>query len=287
MEPIKTHNIAEQNSSYRRGVVLGLTMAEVGILIIFTLLLLLGMNLVIDEKQRKSMEGKQLVNQDSLSTLIRSDSIFQEIKKTLEISDNPTVNEIQMLIRAIKEASSRPEGQSALKEMREALKELSKTKDEILKSGVDEEFLNRIEQQNFRIANQENLLKNYESKLAQLGQGQGERPCWVKPDGTIEYLYDVVLTSEGIKMREYKSENRARERALLPMPVVDSSEILTPGEFLRRTRPLFDYSSAENCRFFVVVYDATGPTEKELYKMLLRTVEGHFYKRIDRGPAPF
>ena len=33
-------HIAEQNAAYRRGVVLGLTMAQVGILIIFVLLLL-------------------------------------------------------------------------------------------------------------------------------------------------------------------------------------------------------------------------------------------------------
>ena len=33
------------------------------------------------------------------------------------------------------------------------------------------------------------------------GHGKGERPCWVQLDGTIDYLYDVVLTSRGIKMR--------------------------------------------------------------------------------------
>lgn len=73
----------------------------------------------------------------------------------------------------------------------------------------------------------------------------------------------------------------------VPMPVVDPIEVLSPAEFLRRTEPLYNHSLAANCRFFVVVYDSTGSMEKELYKHLLRTVEGHFYKRLDRGPAPF
>jgi hypothetical protein len=71
------------------------------------------------------------------------------------------------------------------------------------------------------------------------------------------------------------------------MPRIDPSEILIPPEFLRRTRPLFNHSLAANCRFFVVIYDGTGPTEKELFKQLLLTVEGHFYKRLDRGIPPF
>ncbi len=37
----------------------------------------------------------------------------------------------------------------------------------------------------------------------------------------------------------------------------------------------------------ILVSVDTGPTEKELYKELLRTVENHFYKRLDLGRAPF
>jgi hypothetical protein len=148
-------------------------------------------------------------------------------------------------------------------------------------------LVQRAEEQSYRIANQEGQLQHYESRLREAGLGKGERPCWVKPDGTIEYLYDVVLASNGIRMRERREGKRERERALLPMPTVDPSEVLSPSEFLRRTEPLYDSSLAANCRFFVVIYDATGPAEKDLYKSLLQTVEGHFYKRLDRGPAPF
>ena len=100
-------------------------------------------------------------------------------------------------------------------------------------------------------------------------------------------MFDVVLGSDGMRMREIVIPERAKERATLPMPQTDPTEVLTEGDFLRRTAPLYDSSLAANCRFFVTVFDSTAPTEKDLYKNLLRTVEGHFYKRLSRERAPF
>jgi hypothetical protein len=164
---------------------------------------------------------------------------------------------------------------------------MKKIRDEIQEKGGSEELARKAEEQSYRIANQEGQLQLYEEKLKDAGLGKGERPCWVRPDGTIEYLYDVVLTSEGIRMREYTYPQREREREILPMPAVDPNEVLSPEEFLRRTQSLYEKSQEENCRYFVVIYDATGPVEKDLYKKLLQAVEGHFYKRLSSGPAPF
>jgi hypothetical protein len=69
--------------------------------------------------------------------------------------------------------------------------------------------------------------------------------------------------------------------------VTDPGEVLSERLFLDRTQPLFESSLAENCRFFVTVFDATGPAEKNRYKSLLRTVEGHFYKRLSLERSPF
>ena len=85
---------------------------------------------------------------------------------------------------------------------------------------------------------------------------------------------------------ENVSPERDKERAALPIPATDPSEVLTPGEFLKRTDLLYNNSLAANCRFFVTVFDSTGPTEKDRYKSLLRTVEGHFYKRLSLDRAP-
>ena len=284
MENPNSHHIPEQNTAYRRGMVLGLTMAEVGILIIFVLLLLIGFK-VQDEV---AMEGKEAVKVERLRALEEADSLLTKLRSQLQIPNNASVDEIRTLIRALQEVTATPEGQTTLQETRAVLEQISRIRDQIEKEGGSEALAKQVEQQSYRIANQEGQLQYYSSRLKEAGLGKGERPCWVKPDGTIEYLYDVVLASNGIRMREYnKYDHREPERSLLPMPAVDPNEVLRPAEFRRRTQPLYNRSLAANCRFFVVIYDATGPTEKELYKQLLGTVEEHFYKRLNRGQAPF
>lgn len=259
-------------------------MAEVGILIIFVLLLLIGFE---EWQQAGAMKGREAVKVERLRTLEEAASQLTQLRDSLQIQNNASAEEIRKLIRAVQEVTATPEGQTALQEFRAALEQMGRIRDEVTKEGGSEALVKQVEQQSYRIANQEGQLQRYESRLKEAGLGKDERPCWVRPDGTIEYLYDVVLASNGIRMREYQHDDREHERSLLPMPTVDQIEVLSPAEFLQRTQPLYESSLAANCRFFVVVYDATGPTEKYLYKQLLRTVEGHFYKRLNHGPAPF
>lgn len=293
MRDTTSHRIDEQDSSYRRGLVLGLTMAEVGILIIFILLLMLALGEWSREQENRARREKVLVAKTTLQSLRNSDEVAQEVAKAVGLGPNAAPDEILPLVRALQAIATTADGQSTLVRARDELAKLEDARQRLERAAGAAESTNgesiakQLEQQSYELANKEGQLKRYEKQLSEAGFGKGERPCWVQPDGTIEYLYDVVLSSDGIKMREYQYPNRAPERSLLPMPEVNPAELLTPAEFLRRTEPLFTRSVADNCRFFVVVYDDTGPTEKELYKHLLETVEGHFYKRLDDGSAPF
>jgi hypothetical protein len=166
---------------------------------------------------------------------------------------------------------------------------MERLKRDLQAAGQPADLVAQVADHKFTIANQEGLLQAYERKLRDAGVGgTGERPCWVHPDtGAIEYLFDVVLASDGIRMRENAFPHRSEERNTLPLPVTNPEETLSPAEFSRRTFPLYESSLAKNCRYFVTVYDATGATEKDLYKSQLRTVEGHFYKRLAFDAAPF
>jgi hypothetical protein len=278
--------VAEQNAAYRRGIVMGLTMAEAGILIIFVLLLLIGFNEWVRTAEHEAMSGKVVVGTARLSQLEAAERGWREAVKSAGLPETATDEEIRLLMKALQEAAGTPAGESALREAREALNQIRQIRDQIEKDHQTD-LGKEVERQAFRIANQEGQLKHLQNKLEKAGFGKGERPCWVKPDGTIEFLFDVVLASDGIRMRENLFPSRGRERAALPMPVTDASEVLTESEFVRRTQPLYDSSLAANCRFFVTIFDATGPAEKDLYKSLLRTVEGHFYKRLSNERAPF
>jgi hypothetical protein len=280
MKSNKNPGLGQEYTAYRRGLVLGLTMAEVGILIIFVLLLLVVYNQSLSEETARAMDGAEPVSAERLRDLKDAESLRDTVRETLKMPATASVDEISRLVRALQE---RPEPE----ESRAALDQFQRAVEKAKKDGTPETLVKELEKQSFQIANQDGQLKRYESQLKDAGLGKGERPCWVKPDGTVEFLYDVVLTNRGIRMREYSYPQRSRERALLPLPKVNPSEALSEEEFLRRTAPVYKSSLATNCRFFVVIYDATGPAQKELYKQQLSAVEGHFYKRLARGPSPF
>lgn len=295
MSDMDPGRIGEQHDTYRRGLVLGLTMAEVGILIIFVLLLLIAFNEHRQRQLRQTMRDATPVKLVDLKELQESKELLEQLRAELGVSEQLPPEDFRKLVRAIQPVLSTGAGPAALAELQaeiERQKAVTAGLQEALsksQAGKSDEIIRKIEAQSHELANKEGQLKRYEQQLERSGQGKGVRPCWVEPDGTIDYLYDVVLTGAGIRMREYQYPSKAAERALLPMPATDPSEALSEQEFLRRTRPLYASSEAANCRFFVWIYDGTGPQDKELYKRLRRTVEGHFYinpTRQDRT-APF
>jgi hypothetical protein len=115
------------------------------------------------------------------------------------------------------------------------------------------------------------------------GKGTQFPPCWAdEVTGKPEYIFDVSITSAGIVIRDNAIPHRAAEEAQLPIKGIDFGRTLSAASFTAETRPLLDWSSRQDpvCRFFVRLYDLTGPAEKTTFKNGLRTVEGHFYKLL-------
>jgi len=210
--------IGNQNEAYRKGLVLGLTMAEVGILIIFVLLLLLVFGELRREALYKKFQGKEPVATVELTRLKAAEDALHQIAKGMGVPIEDSSEDFARLVRVLREAMQAPNAKSALVEAKKALEDIKRARGEIRKlvetaqKGGGAAVAKRVEQQSFRLANQEGQIKVLENKLVAAGQGKGERPCWVKPDGTIDFLYDVVLTSSGIKIREHVYAYRQRER---------------------------------------------------------------------------
>ena len=61
---------------------------------------------------------------------------------------------------------------------------------------------------------------------------------------------------------------------------------LTSQQFLDQTKPVYDWSVDEECRFFVRAFDMTAADQKELYKDRMRTLESHFYKNANPTGLP-
>jgi hypothetical protein len=275
--------IGEQHTAYRRGLVLGLTMAEVGILVIFVLLLLLALGAFERERYAKVMA----LPPERLETLEAAEAALQSLEEAIGVQPADTPEEIQELVRAVRESAESPEGQAALKAMRRALEEIKRAEAEIRRTaerleGEAGSMAATVAQQSRDLAIKEGQLQYAEQRLRALGSGgAGARPCWVEPDGSIVFLYDVILTSAGIRMKLRDNVLESPRLADLPVGVINPAVALSEDEFRSRTRALYDYGRGDEnqCRFHVYVWDGTQAAEKERYKDLLRTVEGHFYKQ--------
>ena len=119
----------------------------------------------------------------------------------------------------------------------------------------------------------------------QRGSGQGtEHPtCWATSTGKQEYIFDITLTDAGIVVADNALPNRVSAQKNLPLQQMIFDQELSHEVFLRTALPLYEWSKKEDCRFFVRVYDQTGPHEKSLYKNRLQAVESRFYKWEDRS----
>lgn len=279
--------IGEQHTAYRRGLVLGLTMAEVGILVIFVLLLLLA--LAAFDRQRYAETAA--VPPERLEQLEAAEAGLEAIRQAVGVRQADTPAEIQELVRAVQESAESPQGQASLRAVRSALEEIRRTEQEIRRVAekIDDgearsgAMAATVAQQSRELAIKEGQLQYAEQRLRALGQGggAGARPCWADPDGSVVFLYDVILTSAGIRMKLRDDVRHSPRLADLAVPAIDPSVVLGADEFRSKTRALYEYGRrAENqCVFHVYVWDGTQPAEKERYKDLLRTVEGHFYKQ--------
>jgi hypothetical protein len=286
--------IGEQNAAYRKGLVLGLTMAEVGILIIFVLLLLIAFDYLRRDEIVQRYANKTAVEPERLHELEQAAASLQEVRDAVGVAPSAPPDDFVRLVRTLHAAARGAAGETALAEAEQLHEEMRRAVERVeraarqLEAGNGADVVQQLESLSYRVENQEGLLARYENQLESLGQGSGARPCWLQPNGDIDFLYDVVLRSGGISMRERSFPHRAAERARLPMPLVAAAETLTAAQFRERTAPLYEHARREGCVFFVVVYDATAPHEKAVFIDLLRTVEGHFYKSFPaNAAAPF
>jgi len=328
LDPSNRAQISGQNSSYRRGLVLGLTMAEIAILIIFILLLTLAALLEIEREKRLGAEQQALLAERRVTDLteqlavIKSisggeeiDKIVRELIAAREILKKTSgllsqLTEARELINeyeeAAKEAGIPPTPEDvlsalvdarelvaqyeeaakeagvpptpgdvlrALVDARETLEALSEFGDmtgkEIVQEGIE------LRTENARLGGQ---LANAQKKLVSLGKGSEMPSCWAKADGTVEYIYEIAINTNGMIVRKTNLPHREAYRSLLPNTKLVEKQNVSSSEFRSMTRPIYQWSKVKKCRFYVKVYDLTGIAEKDIYKQRLKTVEGYFYR---------
>ena len=305
------HTNSRQDRSYRRGLVLGFTMAEIMILILFAILMALAATIFSKEERIKALtqvssnveESARLVQEirRAFPNAQTIDEQFKEIRMAIQNS-----KELEVVKRELEKLRAEIENYKELKGLLEKAKgSFEVTPEEIAKDAIlGKEIREFAKNQNPPIdpndvksalsalnnstdlASQKRSLekevKTLKGQVINLterfgGRGTEYPPCWVSPDGKLEYIFDVALNSNGFIVRDRKLPHRQEEQALLPIQQIKFDTLVSSPTFSRQTDALLNWSKAHNCRFFVRIFDQTGRQEKDIYKRQERILQQSFY----------
>jgi predicted transcriptional regulator len=310
--------VLDQNRAYRKGIILGFTMAEISVLIIFCLLLATSFLIqkkkdIISKLTHENNELNQVkVKLDELkknsTSQMEFDDLFQELTRSkaqaekinkLQADLDKRLTEVKELAviknklqtntsnKSIKEIISElvSDAQYA-KEIQDSLKNTS-LKDHSAKeiaqiinsSGKFAEVVTEKMNALVEVERLKGQLANAQIKLKRLGKGTEMPPCWAdSTTGKLEYIFKIDLTPNGFIIHNEQVQNRINDQKLLPINMIQFDRNLSQQNFLSQTLPLNQWSRQNNCRFFVKVKDETPADQKNTYKAMLRTLESHFYK---------
>lgn len=281
--------ILNQDKSYRRGLVLGLTMAEIMVLILFALLLILSSTYGVLKKEIQGQQELIRAKESRIAELVALDKILGDILR--QNPDGVTVADIVQEIKRqqgnITLLNAEIERLKALATNSEAIetiiREISRHKGENANSQSIAEELTKAAD----LLKENETLKGQNAQLSRQikvsGRGNEFPSCWVTRDGKVESIYELVMGENGITINDRPLPHRAIDKAQLPISSVPYNVELSSFEFQLHLRPLYEWSIAHNCRFYVIL--ASSELSAPIH--LVNVANGFFYpdSRIQYRPA--
>jgi len=292
--------------AHRRGLMLGLTLSEILMLVLF--ILLLTYTVILTDKNKEIVENKEFANEleqqvadlqtqlnvglssmlealglpgfpidDENELAVRLRSATEEISKT-----NATNEKLSRLVSSPEEAEELAEALDAV--------EFSPSVSEIVEEWIEEnanfeetqskegpEVPESLEEALVAIDRLESQIEFHERRMLELGNGLTYPPCWSR-NGKAVYIYNVDLLDDAVKVSAGDSRIGQDLSALKengPEPRLEKP--IRFSTFLDRTSGLMNWSVGAKCRFYVRIYDKTSETNKDGYLRARQTVEQHFY----------
>ncbi len=291
---------------YRRGLVLGLTLAETLLLVLFILLLVYAALGQQRDKTMKEQEAQiaslnlridsgvdRLARELTLSGIASNpDELSRKLNRlTDEMARNaqlqkdlttyqrlvPTASEAKQLADAF-EVQQSPETPLQILD-----RHLSRTTTVPPVANTDApktlaEALAALD----RMAGQ---LDYYERQQLTAGNGLSYPPCWQR-DGRIVYTYDALLLDDGLRLSvtdDRTGLDVAGLRANGAEPPL--GQTITRQTFLAQTKGLHAWSVSQGCRFYARIIDGTSAGNKSGYIQARRAVEDRFYPLVAAAAA--
>lgn len=241
-------------SSYRKGLLLGLTMAEIAFLLIFILLLLITSTL-FDRQARATKDGKPPPLIELLNT---------ELGRTGPVPlSKPIDSVIHILEEGVGGRCLSKDEQDALKRLlirhRNELAEFARMNESVaLALPKDAKRELKIDELSSEKLSSQDVSKIYEQTLGALTKCHALPPCWLAKDGTYEYLFEITMSDQGLSIHDVLYPHRTGDKKQLPLQRIKYGTTYSVSNFLKDAAPLLEYAANQKqCRHAVHLKDDT------------------------------
>lgn len=281
--------VSSQSEQYRRGQVLGFTMAEIMLVLLFLLLILLGDQ--ISDLQVELDESIQPGTPEAKAVILVKEALGALETAGLTSPEEDIVSLTEKLTLAAPETIQQLPSDELIKRLESERDQLTKENAELEKQT--EELMSQVgqspeAQEKFLQAKDLQQMAElgglkHESAMMCLegcGGGDGPEACWGESIQNPDYIYSIAMLDDQFYVvpdiqnieKNQRSWDEISENAK-----ISGDAILSKTEFSSIFKRLRAYSDRNDCKFQVRLFDY-ATTTKEIYKSQERLVERYVYK---------
>jgi hypothetical protein len=287
---------------YRKGVLLGLTIAEIILLILFALLLALFSRIITlqETEERASALINRFGSALSASEKGNDKKFVTEIEKAIQLeidyakklADALVESKNRLLPEDIYEAVISKKFDFNNQEDRNKFIQLMNLADSLSKENPS-----AVEQQKFcaigaslpeeilkssdpvaRVTRQQSDISHWKKKAEACGNGTEFPPCYESINGQFVYVYDAYLKDDGILLKQTVPDEKIQHFNTNFKSPPQTNISLTPDEFYRQANQFLTYGRNNSCRFFVRAFDDTS-TNKIYFQKMDKNLQMIFYRK--------
>ncbi len=248
--------------AYRSGMVLGLTLAEIMVLLVFMMLLAAAALLLqqdsavgaLDDRARGLAAARaeiQLVQ----ARVTGLETALDQSRRIAEQADQADQ------ARAQSEATARRQYSQAIGAVAALTDDLAVARSEAQTLGG------------------QNAQMRGEIQRIHGNAGSGLPYCWTAPDGKPITLLRITLRDTGVIAQDPAPRPRAEDTLWTKLVVLPRDQLLPMEIFLTQVGAAIEKSNSDRCRHALEVIDGTGPSNKRGYKGLMNQLWGNFLLR--------
>lgn len=279
---------------YRKGVLLGLTVAEIVLLLLFALLLALWGQIAVmkaDVEKSRIISNKfaSIIKDNSINKTIQNDiekiinaeiDYSAKLAKELEkYKNNLLPDDVFELIKSQNLDLNKTEDREKLFNLIKIATKITDASDASLKNFAEQCSAGEVVTKKFKGVDPDRILSDlnhWKGVAATCGKGKSLPPCY-QSNGKDVAIFEARLNDSGIILKNTLPTDLVEQFTKdFPNPPPFNTT-MNESEFRQQTLQFLKYSRENECRFRVNAYDDTG-VDKKYFQKIERILDSVFFK---------